>query len=1016
MADMVLQLKVDLSDLDKALKEIESKLKGAQKGGKSDIKVGADTKEFDKSLRKTHMEARRAIRGVAGFFFEVGFAINGAKQVLQLFVSTFNTLVGPSAKLEQLRLRLENLYQDTEKANNAFKIFVQTAKTTPFSVSSIVEAGASLKAFGVNAEENIKIVADLAAYMGTEVPEAASSMGRAFAGGVGAADVFRERGILALVSSFTGIEDLSKLTLPEFRKAMLDTFRDPASGVAGATSKMVNSYVGAVSNMKDAWELFRAELGQELTPVLANVARGVGGVINSLSKTNFEKVRDDTDSSIARFSVLTQTLRDMGDVTNGTDVEKGIFKRTIQALNTEFKDYVGTIDTAITKYDSLTNNVEKARRALVADSAQRIKEAKVEDWTNEVAENIYLIDKNRETISQLQNKMNEGITKYNDIARKTALEEVEKTGISYEKALENAYENLNKSMLGVDFRGSMAGFKGQITGLEQNIVDLGEANTELNQKITEEEKKFVRLFIDTEEEGKKNKEALLNAMKDIDDEYAMTQEQALIKAMEDAKKDFESISEEETQIKLAKYEKFKEAEKEYNKFVDQENKKAQTKAREDAKKLQNIEEKFMADSVEGRLDRKLKSLEIERDRYLQEAKELGASEETLKNIELAYQNDVRDAIEENLKNISRQERVAYQEKLTRLKNEKELGMSVYKELIDMLDANIEQAKGMYGEDSQEYIQAQADKKKATKDWADDFVKKAKDAFDDAYPEYMFEGDWALVKREEAYLEHLQRIAEMEEEGSENRIEIEKKVTEQKKSYNDAMQAYSEKAMSATVGQGQALMSVFQGQSKKMFNISKGLALANASINAYAAIQRAFADYSWPFDIIVAGIQGALAWGEYKKIEATSFTPKAEKGGLTGLLAGPSHAGGGIMINAEGDEYITKKQRVRELGVPFFDFINNAPLEEVKKRLSPSIPMNMTAMPNRSGSYASGGPVSSGLSIDTLISEVKLLRQELREKKMTVINKISANEVLEYGDDEIFSEKSEKGDMIRSVTR
>ena len=58
-------------------------------------------------------------------------------------------------------------------------------------------------------------------------------------------------------------------------------------------------------------------------------------------------------------------------------------------------------------------------------------------------------------------------------------------------------------------------------------------------------------------------------------------------------------------------------------------------------------------------------------------------------------------------------------------------------------------------------------------------------------------------------------------------------------------------------------------------------------------------------------------------------PKAEKGGLSGLLKGASHSQGGIIIEAEGDEYITNKKRVKELGTGFFDFINFAPLQIVR---------------------------------------------------------------------------------------
>ena len=56
--------------------------------------------------------------------------------------------------------------------------------------------------------------------MGTDIVDASAAFGRAFAGGAGAADILRERGILQLIKDSEGIEDLSKLTLPEFRAAL----------------------------------------------------------------------------------------------------------------------------------------------------------------------------------------------------------------------------------------------------------------------------------------------------------------------------------------------------------------------------------------------------------------------------------------------------------------------------------------------------------------------------------------------------------------------------------------------------------------------------------------------------------------------------------------------------------------------------------------------------------------------------------------------------------------------------
>jgi hypothetical protein len=220
---------------------------------------------------------------------QLGLVINGVGQAFNVLKQAFNFVVNPADQFEQLQIRLVNLYQDAEIANEVFGKFKEIAATTPFELTDVVNAGAQLKAFGLNAEETLKSVTDLAAFMGVNVVDASNAVGRAFAGGAGAADVLRERGVLELIKSFKGIEDLTKLTLPEFRKAMLETFQDSSAGIAGSTTRLSNSYTGAVSNMKDAFTNLKAELGNHILPLLKNGANFAGKFFRSLTETSLEK-------------------------------------------------------------------------------------------------------------------------------------------------------------------------------------------------------------------------------------------------------------------------------------------------------------------------------------------------------------------------------------------------------------------------------------------------------------------------------------------------------------------------------------------------------------------------------------------------------------------------------------------------------------------------------------------------------------------------------------------------------
>jgi len=226
---------------------------------------------------------QRTIGSIRNKILLVTFAFGGMAAGIRSAVET-------SMQFEAVQVRLNSMFGSVRAGEKAFQKFNQVAATTPFTLTDVVEAGAALKAFGTNAEEMIKPTADLAAFMGVNATEAAQALGRAFAGGAGAADILRERGILQLIRDTKGIEDLSKLTLPEFRKALQETLIDPEVGIAGATDKLAQTMAGAVSNMADAFTRMKAAIGdfvmmKGLIGELAESFENVGEFFMQLSET-----------------------------------------------------------------------------------------------------------------------------------------------------------------------------------------------------------------------------------------------------------------------------------------------------------------------------------------------------------------------------------------------------------------------------------------------------------------------------------------------------------------------------------------------------------------------------------------------------------------------------------------------------------------------------------------------------------------------------------------------------------
>ena len=243
---------------------IEIRTKGFRdaKKGFQEIEKSSD-KATDAKNRQRQATAglRRQVGALRNNLLLVSFATVGLTRAVGGFVNA-------SRQFEDVKTRLVGLTGGVENAEKAFKAFNEVAATTPFMLDDVVNAGAQLQAFGLNAEATLRSVTDLAAFMGTSATEAANALGRAFAGGAGAADILRERGILNIIKTTQGLDDLSKTTLPQFRQALLKTLVDPASGIEGSSKRMSQTLTGAMSNMQDAITRFQATVGDLLTPFL----------------------------------------------------------------------------------------------------------------------------------------------------------------------------------------------------------------------------------------------------------------------------------------------------------------------------------------------------------------------------------------------------------------------------------------------------------------------------------------------------------------------------------------------------------------------------------------------------------------------------------------------------------------------------------------------------------------------------------------------------------------------------
>jgi hypothetical protein len=214
--------------------------------------VGADLSSLKKELSKVGPIANKTGE-MAGAALKAGFAaVVGAAGATGLFAKG---VLEEGAQFETLSTRLTTLMGSAEDARDRMQELANIGKTTPFELPGIVEAEASLRGFGVDAEKVLPKVLDLSAALGLELSDAAGAVGRAFAGGAGAADVLRERGVLAAIELRTGIK-ATNMEIGQFREELLTTLEE----YEGGSARLAATLNGQVSNLKDSWGDFQRQV------------------------------------------------------------------------------------------------------------------------------------------------------------------------------------------------------------------------------------------------------------------------------------------------------------------------------------------------------------------------------------------------------------------------------------------------------------------------------------------------------------------------------------------------------------------------------------------------------------------------------------------------------------------------------------------------------------------------------------------------------------------------------------
>jgi len=163
---------------------------------------------------------------------------------------------------ESLQVRFKLLFNSVKEGSKAFKVMNNFASKVPFSLEAIAAGSGNLAVITENADELSKILevtGNVAASTGLDFRQTAEQIQRAFAGGIAAADVFRERGVRAML----GFEAGAKVSIEETRKRFFEVFSNGGQ-YSKATKDFEETLEAQVSFVEDAYFRFRQAAAQPL--------------------------------------------------------------------------------------------------------------------------------------------------------------------------------------------------------------------------------------------------------------------------------------------------------------------------------------------------------------------------------------------------------------------------------------------------------------------------------------------------------------------------------------------------------------------------------------------------------------------------------------------------------------------------------------------------------------------------------------------------------------------------------
>lgn len=353
------------------------------------------------------------LRTSLGRVSSVVFSLKGAIATLGLGALT-KSFVDAASASENYRVRLVRLLGSVREGNRAFDVAAEFASKVAFEYEDILGSTTALSGVLKGGVDEIKqylpIVADLAAVSGLSIEETTGQIIRLYSAGAGAADLFRERGILAMLGFQAGVS----VSAEETRQTLIEAFESPTSKFRDAASDLGKTWTGLLSLLSDAIFQFKNDVAD--AGAFDFIKAGLAELLDVIRefRQNKEVVKDVSDAIVSGITGIIKAAAIVGDIFRG-------WQLIWQGLRGGFASIVVLLTEGLARVADFADLVRQKMNDLIGDTKQLAPILRVLPGPAGILGNIVAnLEQADVKVGQTGESLREGLTYWDGIVQSSA--------------------------------------------------------------------------------------------------------------------------------------------------------------------------------------------------------------------------------------------------------------------------------------------------------------------------------------------------------------------------------------------------------------------------------------------------------------------------------------------------------------------------------------------------------------------------------------------------------------------